>query len=174
MMGRVFLTLAIFLLSSSYALAEGLYAGAGIGVTNVETPNSSFEDRPTGWQVLAGYEFNDIFALEGSYVNSGSAKDPDVDENLEAEFSGYVMSVVLHTDMTTPNLFTKLGYFNGEQEVSVQDITLDDDVDGFTAGLGFRHKLANNFAIRGEANWYESDFDNLWSVGIGVEFSFGF
>ena len=125
MMGRVFLTLAVFLFGSSYALAEGLYAGAGIGVTNVETPNSSFEDRPTSWQVLAGYEFNDIFALEGSYVNSGSAKDPDVDENLEAEFSGYVMSVVLHTDMTTPNLFTKLGYFNGEQEVSVQDITFE-------------------------------------------------
>ena len=177
MMGRVFFTLAIFLLSGSYALADGFYAGANVAVTNMEgSPlGLDFQNRPIGWKLHAGYEFSDIFALEGSYVDSGEAEDTFLDDsvNVKAQMSGYVMSFVLQTAMTTPNLFTKLGYYNGEVEWSLPGITVNNDEDGFAAGLGFRHELMNNLAIRGEVDWYEPDLDNLWSVGIGLQFSFG-
>ena len=169
MMGRIFFAFVIFLLSGSYALAEGFYAGADIGITNIEVSDADYRNRPAGWKVHAGYEFSALFALEGSYVDSGEAKD----DGVTVDMTGYVISAVFQTDMTTPNLFTKLGYHNSELTASDGAISLEDDVDGFAAGLGFRHKLTNNLAIRGEVDWFESDLDNLWSVGIGAQFSFG-
>lgn len=175
MMGRTILTLTVFLLSGSYAFAEGFYAGAEVAVTNIEDSEQSlsFQDRPVGWKLHAGYEFYDYFALEGSYFDSGEGEDTVLDENVKAEFSGYVMSLVLQTVMTTPNLFTKLGYYNGDQEVSVQGGSLKDDVDGFAAGIGFRHEVIERLSIRGEVDWFESDLDSFWSLGIGVQYSFG-
>lgn len=176
MMVRVSLTLAAFLLSGSYALADGFYAGGDIRVTNIEDSDQglSFQDRPVGLQVYAGYEFSDIFAFEGSYIDTGEAKDDVFDETVTVKLSGYVMSLVLQTSETTPNLFTKLGYYNGEQEVSGVGSSFKEDEDGLAAGLGFRHEIMNNVAIRGEVDWFETDLDNLWSVGIGVQFLFDF
>lgn len=175
MMGRIFLTFTVFLLTGSYAFAEGFYAGADVAVTNIEdsAQGLSFRDRPVGWKLHAGYEFSDYFALEGSYFDSGEAEDTVSDENVKAEFSGYIMSLVLQSAVTTPNLFTKLGYYNGDQEVSAQGGSLKDDVDGFAAGIGFRHEVYERLAIRGELDWFEADLDNFWSAGIGVQYSFG-
>ena len=174
-MVRAFGVLAIFLLSGSYALAEGFYAGADIRVTNMEESeqNLSYQNRPMGWRVHAGYQFSELFALEGSYVDTGEAKDTVLDESVRLKMSGYSMSLVFQNDMTTPNLFTKLGYHSSKIEASVPGVSFNDDVDGVAAGLGFRQKMRNNLAIRGEVDWFESDLDNFWSVGIGLQFSFG-
>lgn len=180
MMGRLFLALVIFLVGGSPALADRFYAGADVVTTNIEdsAQGLSFQDRPIGLRLHAGYEFNEIFALEGSYVESGEAEDTinvgGLDERWEAEQSGYILSFVLQTAMTTPNLFTKLGYYNGEVESSGPRGSFDNDEDGFAAGLGFRHEMLNNIAIRGEVDWLESDLDNTWSAGVGLEFSFGY
>lgn len=181
MIARIFITLAIFLLSGSHALADRFYAGADVAVTNIDESalGLTFQDRPIGYRLHAGYNFNDIFALEGSYVDTGEAEDTILDQSVTAEYSGYVVSAVLQSVLTTPNLFMKLGYHNGEVEVSSLGITVDDDEDGFAAGLGFRHELPPGIApliiaIRGEVDWLESDLiDNPWSVGIGLEVSFG-
>lgn len=177
MMGRVFLALAIFLLSGSYALADGFYAGSDVTVTNIEVsvPGPNFRNRPIGLRLHAGYEFSELFALEGSYTDSGEAED----QGLKLESSAYVMSFVLQNNRTTPNLFTKLGYYNGNVKGSVPGNTFDDNVEGVAAGLGFRHEILSNrvmpfdLAIRGEVDYMDSDLDNLWSVGIGLQFSFG-
>ena len=181
MIGRVFISLAVFLLSSSHALADRFYAGADVAVTNIEDSEQGldFRNRPVGLRLHAGYHFNDMFALEASYVDTGEAEDTVLDQSVTAEFSGYVVSVVLQNVETTPNLFTKFGYYNGDAEVSVQGTSVDGNEDGFAAGLGFRHDLPPDFAplaiaIRGEVGWLDSDlFENAWSVGVGLEVSFG-
>jgi len=179
MMGRLFLALTIFLVGGSPALADRFYVGADVVTTNIEASEQglSFHDRPIGLRLHGGYEFTEIFALEGSYVESGEAEDTvtvgGVDERWEAELSGYVLSFVFQTAMTTPNLFTKLGYYNGEVESTGPRGSFENDEDGFAAGLGFRHEILRNIAIRGEVDWLESELDNVWSAGVGVEFSFG-
>lgn len=194
MMGRVFFTLAIFLLSSSHAVADRFYAGGNVAVSNFEDSalGLTFQDRPVGLRLNAGYEFSGMFALEGSYVDTGKADDTfeDVSGNVvsaDAKLTGYVLSLVIRNEDLSPHLFTKLGYYNGELEGSgpgifdgefdgsLPRILIDDDEDGFAASVGFRHGLATeHIAIRGEIEWIESDvLDNLWSIGIGVEFSFG-
>ena len=62
MVGRLFcLLLALSFATSSFA--EGFYAGAGIGITQIEDEDQgfSFEDNPFGWRLLAGYDFNANF-----------------------------------------------------------------------------------------------------------------
>lgn len=180
MTGRVFITLVIFLLSSSHALADRFYAGANVAVTNIESTvlGSEFQNRPVGFRLNAGYAFSEFFALEGSYMDSGEADDAVSGQDVTLETTGYIMSLVFQTNLTTPSLFTKVGYYNGEVEGSTLGLSLDNDEDGFAAGVGFRHQLQYDMtpvqiAIRGDVDWIESELDNLWSVGIGLELSFG-
>ena len=176
MLRRILLFSSIMLLSGPAAMAEGFYAGAGVGITQVEDSDQgiSFKDNPFGWRLLAGFDFNENFAIEGSYINSGEAEDDIQGENVKAELSAFVVSVVgLIPVSETVRLFGKLGYYSGETEVTAFGITLDEDADGATAGAGVRFDMNNNFVIRGDLDWYDSDLDTLWSVGVGFQYSFG-
>ena len=55
-------------------LADNIYAGAGIGRSDYDSPD--FGD-PTGFNVRAGYQWNKNIGLEGAYVNGGPADDND-------------------------------------------------------------------------------------------------
>ena len=176
MLGRLLVVTGIFFLGSSFALAEGFYAGAGIGITQIEDSEDglSFKDSPLGWRLLAGYDFNENFALEGSYANSGDAEDTVEGVDVKAELSAFTFSVVgLMPLSESTKLFGKLGYYDGEEEVSAFGLTVKEDADGLTAGFGVRYELQNNVAIRGDFDWYDSDLDTLWSVGVGFQVLFG-
>lgn len=176
MLGRLLITAGILILSSSFALAEGFYAGAGIGITQIEDSEDglTFKDSPFGWRLLAGYDFNENFAIEGSYVNSGEAEDTVEGIDIKAELSAFTFSVVGLLPMNeSTKLFGKLGYYDGEEEVTAFGITVDDDADGLTAGIGMRYQLQNQFTIRGEFDWFDTDLDTVWSLGIGFHVLFG-
>lgn len=171
------LVICVTLLVGSNVFAQGFYAGAGVSVSNIEDSEFGlrFKDRPIGLKIHGGYEFAEIFAFEAAYLDSGDAKDDIEGVDVKVNLSGYVLSAVLQTSSTTPNLFTKVGYYNGEQEVKVAALgeSFDDDADGFTAGLGFKQQIRNGLFVRGEFDWYDSDLDNSWSVVIGLQYSFG-
>lgn len=170
----IILVLAIF--TTTTAMAEGFYAGAGFGLTQIEDEDQglSFKDNPLGWRLLAGYDFNENFGVEGSYINSGTAEDVVLGENVEAELSAFTLSVVgLLPISDSTELFGKIGFYSGEQEITVQGFTLDEDEDGATVGAGLRFRTSEALAIRGEFDWYDTDLDTLWSVGIGFQYSFG-
>ncbi len=173
---KLFWVPLMFLFAATGALAEGFYAGAGLGLTQIEDEDQgvSFEDNPLGWRLLAGYELNENFALEGSYVNSGTAEDTVLGENVEVELSAFTFSAVgLLPVSDMVKVFGKLGFYSGEQEITVQGITLDDDEDGLTVGAGLRFDAGNNFVIRGDFDWFDTDLDTLWSVGVGFQYYFG-
>ena len=170
------LLLVLFLFATTTAMAEGFYAGAGLGIVQIEDEDQgiSFEDSPMGWRLIAGFDVNENFAVEGNYINSGTAEDTVLGENVEAELSAFVVSFVgLMPISDTAKLVAKLGYYTGEEEVTVFGITLDEDADGFAAGAGVRFDMANNFSIRGDFDWYDTDLDTLWSIGVGFQYSFG-
>ena len=175
MVGRLFcLLLALSFATSSFA--EGFYAGAGIGITQIEDEDQgfSFEDNPFGWRLLAGYDFNANFGIEGSYINSGEAEDDVAGEPVEAELSAFTVSAVGIIPVSDAvQLFGKIGFYSGEQEVTVFDITLDEDEDGLTAGAGIRFGVSDSFVIRGDFDWFDTDLDTLWSLGIGFQYYFG-
>ena len=176
MLKRLLMAAGILILSSSFALAEGFYAGAGIGITQIEDSEDglSFKDSPFGWRLLAGYDFSENFAIEGSYLNSGKAEDTIEGTDVEVELSAFTFSVVGLVPMNeSTRLFGKLGYYDGEEEVTAFGVTLDDDADGLTAGFGVRYELQNAVTIRGDFDWFDSDLDTVWSVGVGFHVLFG-
>jgi opacity protein-like surface antigen len=157
-------------------MAQGFYGGAGIGLVNIEEEDlgESFKDNPIGWRILAGYDINENFAVEGSYIKSGKAEDTVFGENVEAELSAFTVSAVgLMPLSDSTQLFGKLGFYAGEQEITVQGVTLDEDDDGFTVGAGIRFRSSGRFVIRGEFDWFDTDLDSLWSVGVGFQYYFG-
>lgn len=162
--------------ATTSAMAEGFYGGAGIGLTQIEEEEDgvSFDDSPFGWRILAGYDFNENFAVEGSYVNSGEAEDTLFGEDIEVEMTAFTFSVVgLLPVSDAMSLFGKLGYYSGEQEITVDGFTLDEDEDGFAAGAGVRFNTSDNFAIRGEFDWFDTELDEVWSIGVGFQYFFG-
>lgn len=174
--GRIVLGLSIGLLAANFALAEGFYAGGGLGVVQIEDSEAglSFEDSTFGLRLLAGFDVNDYFAIEGSYIATDTAEDSVQGVDIEVELSAFVVSFLgLIPVGDSTSLFGKLGYYSGEQEATAFGITIDEDEDGVTAGAGVRFDIANNLTIRGDFDWFDTDLDTLWSVGVGVQYQFG-
>lgn len=171
------LSLPIVLFLSPPLLAEGFYAGASIGMTQIEDEEQglSFDDSAFGWRIHGGYEFNDNFAVEGAYFDSGEAEDTVSGQSVEVELTGFLVSLVGMIPVGGDNtrLFAKLGYYDGEAEASAGGITVEDDESGLSIGAGIRYDLANNFSLRGDFDWFDSDTDTLWSLGVGIQVLFG-
>ena len=147
------LVLVLALFAATSAMAEGFYAGAGVGLTQIEdsddTLDISFKDNPFGFRLLAGFDFNENFGIEGSYINSGKAEDDILGENVEVELSAFTIAAVgLLPVSESTKLFGKIGFFSGEQEVTVFGDTFDEDEDGMTVGAGIRFATSDTFAIR--------------------------
>lgn len=176
MIKKISLVLLALLFATTTALAEGFYAGAGAGLVKVEDSDQgeSFDDTPFGWKIFAGYDFNENFAFEGSYIKTGEAEDEIFGEPIEAELSAFTFSALgLMPVSDSTQIFGKLGYYTGEQEVTAFGITVDDDDDGFLVGAGIRFMTSDKFAIRADFDWYDSDLDSLWSIGAAFQFYFG-
>jgi OOP family OmpA-OmpF porin len=174
--GRSILVLAAGLLMTNIALAEGFYAGGGLGIVQIEDSDQgiSFKDSPFGFRLIAGFDINDNFAIEGGYIATDTAEDTIEGIDVEAELSAFTLSFLgLIPVGDSASLFGKVGYYSGEQEVTVFGITVDEDDDGFMAGAGIRFDMANNWTIRGDFDWFDTDLDTLWSIGVGVQYLFG-
>lgn len=168
--------LALAMLAGGSAWAEGFYAGAGIGITQIEDEEGglSFEDNPFGWRLIAGYDFNENFAIEGSYIDSGEAEDSVQGVDVEAELTAFTVSAVGLLPLNdTTTLFGKLGLYSGESEVSAAGLSEDDDEDGLTVGGGVRFRTTDQLTIRAEFDWFDTDLDTVWSIGVGFQYGFG-
>lgn len=174
---KILLVLAWCFAANSAVMADGLYAGVGLGIVQIEDEeqNIDFSDSTFGWRLHVGYDINQNFAVEGSYIGSGAAEDEVLGEKVEVEYSAFVTSFIgLIPAGDTARLFGKIGYYSGENEVTAFGVTIDQDSDGFTAGAGIRFDdVMNNFSFRGEFDWYDTDVDTLWSFGIGFAYLFG-
>ena len=70
MLKRYLLLITTLCFIAPAAMAEGFYAGAGIGIVQAEDDEGGveFDDSSFGWRILAGYEINENFAVEGAYL----------------------------------------------------------------------------------------------------------
>jgi hypothetical protein len=70
-------------------------------------------------------------------------------------------------------LFGKIGFYSGEQKVTAFGITLDEDDDGGTAGVGIRFNFDDSWKSRLEVDWFDTDWDSIWSISASVQYQFG-
>ena len=188
---KVFLILVLCLFASSAAFGEGFYAGAGLGVVKIKDEDSSieapfdntFSDTVYGWQLFGGYDLNDRLGFEVAYIQTDTAEDeilgdPSVGFSglpVQTELSSFTASVLGYLPpWNDARFFGRLGYYTGEQEATFMGVTVDDDSDGFLAGAGVRFDQAtSDISFRSEFVWYDTDFDEVWSINMTVLYTFG-
>lgn len=172
----VLMTLSSFLGFGAYSHADtGVYAGAGIGTSTVEdsAEGLSFDDSTTAWKIFGGYQFHPNFAAEVAYLDFGEASDTVEDVRVEADIDGFSVSVVGVTPaQSNLQVFGKVGYFDGEADVSALGLSVDDDDSGLALGAGVKANISDAFNIRIEFDYYDSDLDDLWTLGVGAELRF--
>lgn len=161
----------------------------GAGVTGL---SSSFDDSDTSYSLLAGYQFNKNFALEGGYVDLGK-------ENYSATFTGGTASAEAKANAWKISAVGILPInesfsVNGKLHLLYSDVTLDALATGpgGTAsgsfsdrswdtgfGVGAEYKFNEKIAVRANFDKYlkvgdsnttgESDV-KVWSVGLKYSF----
>jgi OOP family OmpA-OmpF porin len=171
------------------AHAEGWYGGVGLGrstatiddasinnilmtvpgVTSVQTINK--DELATGWKLFAGFKFIPTFAVEGGYVDLGTA-------NLDTAITSISGTVTMHSKvkatgwnvdavgfLPVPNnfaLFARLGAIFPEVKLDLTGIgpggpASASDKDTSTKaeyGLGFQADFSRTVALRGEWERY--------------------
>lgn len=182
--------LGVALLAASAVHAEGFYVLGAVGLTRLDEPLSrddledyiggpltrySEDTSDTAYKLQVGYQFTDYFAIEGGYVDLGSAS---VNGNLSGTVSGVPVSYTAKVDweakgfnlagvLTLPvnagwSLFFKLGAINAEVEAKAKEAV----VIGSTAS--YTDTSADDTSIKGNFG-FGVDWTFMQHVGVRAE-----
>jgi hypothetical protein len=147
---------------------------------NPSVGNKFIDDSSVGAKIWGQYRFNDRFAIEGAYHNTGELEDQStsdaVDGSLEISFDGFSVQGLVFFPLENEEIqpYIKGGFYDFDDELSVNgNVTSNSSEDGFVLGGGAMVDISENFAIRADADWFDADVGDLWAVNLGIEFSFG-
>ena len=162
---------------------SGFYAGAGVGMFDVEIDDfddvddtiDRYDSDDTAWKAFAGWRMNPYFGVELAYVNLGSPDDeilPDTNLTIETDgFAPYLVGVLPIGDWF--ELFAKAGYYWYDVEARVStpigSVSDDDSDSTFTWSAGAGLNIFEHVNLRLE--YEQFDFDQadddkaLWLTG---------
>lgn len=177
-------------ISMNLVQASGFYVGAGVGFNDTDlngddvdsalaaegfTSATSIDDGSLGFQVFAGYEINQYFAIEGGWTDLGKAEsDSDISApsvgtaQTEMEVDGFKLGLQAGTEVTKNfSVFANLGMFfwDAEYDSSAQiggeivRMSTDDDGTDLYFGLGAEYAINEALGVRGEWNRYTLNGD---------------
>lgn len=145
------------LLSSSAFAGEGWYVGATAGVSNTDNANNisawnnSSNNGVVG--VLAGYQFNRNFALEGAYTGAGKFSNAAVSGKSDILTLDAVGMIEV---MPAFNLYGKVGMGSATSK-SVSGAGYSGTThSAVTAGLGVQYDVTRHVAARLGYDYYQT------------------
>lgn len=162
---------AIAMIAGS-AMAQDGQAYVGIGVDAVEFDSYNLSGK-------VGYNFNEFFGIEGQ-GGFGIIDEEETIGGVTAEAGvDYYLSGFLTGRIPASEQFEfigRVGYYFGEVEGSVGNISVSEDIDGFAAGVGgqFNFGAGNLNGIRAEYTYLDvntgtANLDgdgDLWSLSF--------
>ncbi len=181
------------------------YAGGAIGEATIDDiglsdiddgsvlTSGNVDDSDTAWSIYGGYQFNEYFGLEGSYVNFGEMKISAMSDGTGITYdAGPVVYTAEATGFTVEGLasfpftnsfsgFAKVGALFWEADLvarftelgsPVAMKTTEDDTD-LTYGIGFAYQFQAPFSLRVEWQRYELDDVDADLIAIAGTFQFG-
>jgi hypothetical protein len=181
----VVITLAVAM--PAQAKKNGFYLGASVGVSTVSVTGFDddlgeidFSDSPTGYKIFAGYRFLTFLAVEGSYVDLGTAReaiDTDFgDVGVDIGITGWDLFGVGVLPIGPVDLFAKVGGIQWDADVKaylgeMSDRESEDGTDwAYGVGIGFR---LWRVALRGEFEMFDVDgAEDVYMVSLGAAFVF--
>jgi OOP family OmpA-OmpF porin len=171
-------------LAASSALAADDKTAWNAGVAAVFADYSfdtgDIEDSSTGFKLFAGYRFNKWFGVEGAYHNFGDFEE-DLDPGFaggdgQAELDGFSASGLVYAPIggESFDVYGKAGYYYFDQDAVVDDAVVTSNTpSGLLLGAGSRFNISEQFGVRLEADWFDIDDGDLWSLNLGFEYLFG-
>jgi hypothetical protein len=157
--------------SAAMAKDEGLYVGGSVGSVSFEEDISDLEDiefdeNDFAFKIFAGYQFNEVFAIEGGYVDFGSPSNDDI----SVDSYGLDAFGVFGIPIGPIRGFAKAGGVWWDSDIDAFDFDESDDGVDLAAGLGLEIELGS-FGVRGEVEYF--DFaSNVWMYTVGATLTF--
>jgi len=172
-------TTAVLGLAATPAIAadNGIYLGASVGQAGVsiddfEGEDFNFDADSTAFKAIAGWRFLDWLAVEGNYVDLGSADDTIDNVKFETDVSGVSLSAVGFLPVGPVDLFARVGAINWDADLSVSGETFSDDGTDLTYGVGAQFRVWS-LSIRAEYEQFDVDAaDTVDLISLGVTWTF--
>ena len=159
-------------------------AGWNLGIAaafgEYQFDSNQLDDSSVGFKLFAGYRFNQWLGLEGAYHNFGDFEEDTVPAvpggDAIAQIDGFSASGLFFLPLGGEDfeLFGKAGFYSFSQDIFVDDTTVGtNSPDGLHLGAGARFFISDQLAVRSEADWFNIDKGDLWSLNLGFEYLFG-
>lgn len=141
---------------------RNFYVGLGIAAvsardseTSVDWGGTDRQDRLGNLSFLAGYDFNEYFAVEGRYTKSFWHDD-------QTEMEGWSLFAKPQYPLTEDfSVYALLGY-GGVNLDGVDGYLVDYDDTGFQWGLGASYDITENFSIFADYTFPANDMDGSY------------
>jgi opacity protein-like surface antigen len=163
-----------FVLTSLPAAAadNGIYLGGSIGQTGVQIDDLDFDADATSYKLIAGWRFLDWLAVEGNYIDFGSADDRVSNTRLETDLSGVSLSAVGFLPAGPVDLFARVGAVDWSADLSADGFGSDsEDGTDFTYGVGAQFRVWS-LSIRAEYEMFDLDDADVDMLSVGVTWTF--
>jgi OOP family OmpA-OmpF porin len=171
---------------------SGGYLGVALGSFEYEESEYGFgtllSDSASVYRIYGGYRFNDNFAVEGTYGETGELEESislpippfgTFAVDTAVDFEILTVRVLGFLPLKKVSLFGGIGYADMTGNVSATVVgvpgasasdSADDDGSTLVAGLQFE---LERVAIRGEFELFDTDSGvDMWDASIGVAFRF--
>ncbi len=159
---------------------DGFYVGGSVGSSSLSNDFDGFEvdADSTAFRLIAGWQFNDFFSLEGGYHNFGELEQ-SFDDN------GELVDISLKADGFTLGgtgsiplgekfaLFGRAGAFFWDGDAVINDITQarPEDTNLYYGG-GAKFAITERLSLVGDWTRYELEDTESDVISLGVTFSF--
>ena len=171
--------LALLLMSSpAWAGGEtGIYIGGSLGSAQLDVSYSGvdFDDNDLAYKIFLGYNFGIIpfidLAIEGSYVDFGSAEGKVLGSSAETDVYGLDLFGLIGFNLGPVSLFGKVGAIYWDSESSAGPDDDDDSSTDLAYGLGLQVQIAS-IAVRAEYEKFDLDVVDIDFLSLGVSYMF--
>lgn len=174
------LVAALLALASPIATAEGLYIGGSIGSASLSDDLDGFDvdTDSTAFRLIAGWQFNDYFSLEGGYMNFGAFEQG-------FDINGQIVDIRLDADGFTLGgtgsipiserfaLYGRIGAFFWDGDADINNVSQARPEDtNLYLGAGASFALSERLRLIGDLTRYklEDTESDVFSLGLAYHF----
>lgn len=158
----------------AYMSKSSFYLGGGIGYSRMNgedytNTNGDLSKSKTAWKALVGVKMNDSLAIEAQYLDFGAANRNS--DRIQA--SGYTAGIVLDFFKNAPIApYAKVGVLIWETDNRFNGISMNEDGNDVTGGLGLRFAVSDNMSVRTEYERFMMDKTDIDSLSVNLQYNF--
>jgi OOP family OmpA-OmpF porin len=148
------------------------YLGAGLAELSVDDEDFGYEESDNGFKIFGGYEFNEYFAAELTYIGGATVIDETLFPIEEVDLRALSATFIARAPLTSSiSMFGKVGIARYETDLRWTDGYDVIEADRFrdnelTYGFGLALSFGHKFELRGEYETIENAFEVMSVSGL--------